>query len=54
MRTESVRGGGFYLKAAGALLLVGALVVGYLVFANSPELQRMLRPETVRDRKSVV
>ncbi len=38
----------FYLKAAGAVLLLAALVAGYLAFANSPELQRMLRPEAVR------
>jgi len=46
--TESSPEGSVYLRAAGAVLLLAALVAGYLVFANSPELQRMLRPEAVR------
>ena len=48
MRPKCSRGIGFYLRGAGAALLVAALVAGYVALAGSPELQRMLRPEAVR------
>lgn len=48
MRSDVSSESGFYLKAAGAVLLVAALVAGYLTFANSPDLRQMLRPEAVR------
>lgn len=48
MRTDSSGEIARYLKAAGAVLLVAALVAGYLMVVLSPELQRMLRPEAVR------
>ena len=48
MRPDSSGDVDRYLQATGAALLVVALVAGYVVFANSPELQRMLRPEAVR------
>lgn len=38
----------YYLKATGAVLLVAALVAGYVAFTSSPALQRMLRPDAVR------
>lgn len=49
MRTDSFPEMGFYLKGAGVVVLLAALVAGYLAFSSSPALQRMLRPETVQD-----
>lgn len=48
MSTDCSSESGYFLKATGAVLLVVALVTGYLAFATSPELQRMLRPSAVR------
>ena len=39
---------GTWLRAAGAVLLLALLAGGYLAFVTDPELQRLLRPETVR------
>lgn len=42
------RPSGTHLRIAGAALLVALLVGGYLAFVTDPELQNLLRPESVR------
>jgi len=42
------RGTGFYLRVAAAGLFVATLVGGYVAFLTSPELQSLIRPESIR------